>query len=199
MFWAFPHSSRKRSTVLHVPLTKAERMAMYGPLSSSMKSALWIHHVETALAEHPDYTPAQRLVLQEAVALFTPELFDIQPSDPEWTDRVDRPLQELTRRAKEAFGVLGAGQLFAHLGPVIRRPAPVSGTMAAHSSSARPIPMTADLPQCECSTTSDYCAWEWGSDFSCVGGGCYWGMNWGCGTLERYRCDGMCQETFGGG
>jgi hypothetical protein len=192
---------------LHAPQTRAERMNTYGQLSSAMKSAVWIHHFRVALADHPEYTAEQRAVLEEAIALFTPDLFAITDANPEWSNRVDRPVQEFTRRAKAAFGVLVAAQLFAHLGPTLpvgtQTPGASFSAPATHPQGANLRTLhpraTDDLPQCDCSTTSDYCSWEYGSDWACVAGGCYWGMNWGCGTGEVYRCNGLCQLQYGGG
>jgi hypothetical protein len=188
---------------LHSPQGRGERLRAYAQLTSSMKSAIWIHQFRIALAEHPEFSPEQRTVLDDAIALFTPEFFEITFESPNWTDRVDRPLQKLTQRANDAFGVVLAGQLFAQLGPDnpnvgtkdVDRTEPSQPSNKPHASfqrlkSLRPAPE--DLPNCYCSTTSDYCSFQFGPWWSCFGGGCVWGVNWGCGSALRYPCNGLC-------
>lgn len=177
-----------------VSIHKQERKRIYGTLPASMKSALWNHQFLIALVQHPELTAEQRAVLYDAVELFTPELFEIPFASPGWSRRVDQPVRELTRRAKAAFGVALGGQLFARLGPMTQVVAPQTADASLSAKTLHPAPN--DIPPCECSTVSDYCSWEYGSDFACVGGGCYWGLNWGCGTAELYPCNGLCHLQF---
>lgn len=189
---------------LHAPQTRVERLRSYATLSSAMRSAIWTHQFRVALDEHPEFTAEQRAVLEDAIALFTPELFEISASSPEWGYRVDAPLQAISQRARVAFGFTLAAQLFTQLGPTVPE---LDGTNLWQPRSldadAKPRqrfePSTQDLPHCECSTVNDYCAWEYGSDWRCVGGGCIWGVNWGCGTGLQYRCDGLCQQVYNPG
>lgn len=183
--------------------SKRDRMSAYGDLPSSMKSAIWIHRCLTALAQHPEFTQAQRAMLRDALALFTPELFEISPSSPDWSNRVDQPLRNLANRAKAAFGFGLAGKLFAQLEPD-NPPAAAPPAREAYPElqqvnpqglsqspkTLRPVPDA--LPRCSCSTASDYCALEWGSDWYCLAGGCVWGTNRGCGTVLAYPCNGLC-------
>lgn len=158
---------------------KRDRLQAFGALPSSMKSAIWTHQFLIALAQHPEFTEEQRAVLYDAIALFTPRLFEISNPSPEWSSGVDQPLQKLTLRAKAAFGPL-ASKLFAQLGPLTPAAGQVGATdpsvppgespKTLRSQTLHPSPKD-DLPLCECSTTSDYCAFEHGSDWSCVGGG----------------------------
>ncbi len=209
---AFSPAVTRAYEYLHEPQTRAERLRSYGILSSAMRSAIWIHQFRVALDEHPEFTDEQRAVLEDAIALFTPELFEISASSQEWGRRVDAPLQAISQRARTAFGFALAAQLFTQLGPTVPHPNPralpgLDGTTLwqprSLDANAQPRqlfePSTEDIPQCECSSTSDYCAWEYGSDWRCVGGGCYWGINWGCGTGLQYPCNGLCQQVYNPG
>ena len=190
---------------LHLPQTRAERLSAYAQLSSAMKSAVWIHQFRVALAQHPEFTAEQRDVLGEAIALFTPELFEIDPSSPDWGRRVDAPLQALTYRVKVVFGIALAAQLFTQLGPTLPHPTAIpapDGNVSSpptapagesrHATTLHPAP-NVELPNCFCSTVNDYCALEFGPGWYCLGGGCWWGVNWGCGTGLLYKCDGLCR------
>lgn len=205
---AFSPEVTRAYEYLHEPQTRAERLRSYGILSSAMKSAIWIRQFRLALDEHPEFTDEQRAVLEEAMALFTPELFEISSSSPEWGRRVDAPLQAIAQRARAAFGLTLAAQLFTQLGPTVPHPNPrADGTtlwqpkpLDANAQLRQPFkPSTQDLPHCECSSASDYCAYEFGSDFRCVGGGCIWGVNWGCGTGLQYPCNGLCTPVYNPG
>lgn len=179
---------------------KKDRMQAYGNLSDSMKSAIWTHRLLVALAEHPEFTEEQRTILYDAVDLFTPEFFAITFPAPDWSKRVDQPLRKLSARARAAFGYTVAGQLFAQLEPshpTVAAPATGATTPSQPSvtqGSRKIHGATKDLPNCSCSTTDDYCAFEWGSGWYCLGGGCVWGTNWGCGSALKYPCNGLCDN-----
>src|SRR5205809_29941 len=76
--------------------TRDERLDLFGQMSSQMKSGVWAHHLLAALVQHPEFTRDQREVIQQALLLLTPDLFALDRSDPQWTERVDKPLQRLT-------------------------------------------------------------------------------------------------------
>ena len=119
---------------------KVERLRAYGDLSSSMKASLWTHQLLAALAEHPEFAEEQRAVLYDALDLFTPEFFEITPSNPNWQVRVDRPLRRIEQRARAAFGSIVTRQLFAQLGPDSSRQAGSVLPMARSSSSPATLP-----------------------------------------------------------
>jgi len=110
-----------------------ERATLVGQMPSSKQSAIWAHHLLTARAEHPELTSEQRAVIQEALALLTPQLFEIDASSPQWKQLVDEPLRRFRERAKSVFESRLARELFTQLGPNIResdrgsdRPASIS-------------------------------------------------------------------------
>lgn len=165
-----------------------------------MKSAVWTHQFLVALAEHPEFTAEQRAVLHDAIRVVTPELFDVPFASPDWTTRVDEPLHDLERRARAAFGDATARLLFAQLGPddppraMQAIPGGASGSNGDQPNAApsRRRVLPEDLPNCSCSTVNDWCAAEFGPQWYCLGGGCVWGVNWGCGAAFAYPCNGLC-------
>jgi len=168
---------------------RRDRVRTYGNLPSSLKSAIWIHKSLLALAQHEEFTEEQRAVIYDAITLFTPELFDITFPSPDWVNRVDLPLRKLAQRAKIVLGFKLAAQLFAQLEPEMPTVSVESVHATAHPQLGH---VPEDLPYCSCSTSSDYCAETHGNDWYCLGGGCVWGTNWGCGSVFAYPCDGLC-------
>jgi len=146
---------------------------------------MWTHQFLTALAEHPEFSAEQRALLEDAIRLFTPEMFDIPSSSPEWHSRVGLPARRFGLRAKAILGDHLAWQLFAQLGPAN----PTADTQAA-GTMLRAAPKT-DIPQCSCNTWDDFCPGEFGPDWYCLGGNCYF-RRVGCGTLLLDSCVGLC-------
>ena len=170
-------------------MSTKERVRSFTQMQASMKSAVWAHRLRVALAEHPEFTIEQRTVVQEALNLLTSRFYDIDHSSPEWADAVDAPLRRLADRAKAAFGVSLARELFTQLGPesTVSRPAAIT-----KPQDVIPFP---NLPSCNCSSESDWCNALNTNYFYyyCLLGGCYASAG-GCGTLWRYDCVGMCNQ-----
>src|SRR5258708_2896228 len=97
-----------------------DRTQSVGQLPSQMKAAVWAHHLLSTLSQHPEFTSEQRAVIQDALAIMSPELFDIDQSSPNWADLVDKPLRQLAQRAKAVFPPKQARELFVQLGPEVR-------------------------------------------------------------------------------
>lgn len=180
---------------------KSERMGAYAELAGPMRAAVWNHQLLVALAEHPEFTEEQRAVLYDAIELFTPEFFEITFDSPDWSSRVDQPLRKLESRAKATLGIVLTAQLFAQLGPdnprvtvqqMSAKSSPPTQAKKGFQNSGKLRSAPNDLPNCSCSTTSDFCAATWGPDWYCLGGGCVWGTNWGCGSAFAYPCNGLC-------
>lgn len=177
-------------------MSMANRKNAYRALSSSMKAAIWAHHLRKTLVEHPEFTPKQVELIKEYLSLLTPQLFGVESSTPEWWAHVDVPLQELEQRARDIFDPNLARTVFADLaGQSGERPS--SSVLEQTASSGRSKRrLTPNIPYCECSTVSDFCL----TGYKCVQGGCYFTSE-GCGTLWSYSCIGLCikQEDEGGG
>lgn len=141
-----------------------ERQTAFTQLSSPQKSAVWAHHLLTALAEHPEFTNEQRAVIQYALSVLTPTFAEIDPADPQWDLVVDQPLRELERRASAVFTRKQMVHLFGQLGPQRvgssdASPTPTDNTR--FSSTGRPGHIAPQevipVPQCHCNTSADFC------------------------------------------
>jgi hypothetical protein len=168
-----------------------EHAEVLARLPPATQSGVWAHHLLTMLVKHPEFTAEQRAVIQDALALLTPELFEIDPSNPRWAELVDLPLRELTARAFAAFPDRAmARDLFTQVGPdsepstvFVQAAALAVGT--AQAPSVRSI--KADSENCICSVPSDWCY----TGFECKNTWCNF-TGAGCGTLLLYPCEGLC-------
>jgi hypothetical protein len=160
-------------------MRRSERARVLAQMPGSTQAGVWTHHLLTTLVNHPEFTTEQRAVIQEALLRLTPELFEIDPSNPRWSDIVDLPLRRLKERAMAAFpDKTFVGDLFTRLGPESGLSQPPSG---------RPRLIQTNSETCSCSVTSDWCD----TGFECLNTWCVFTSS-GCGTLLRYPCDGRC-------
>ncbi|GAB3816548.1 bacteriocin fulvocin C-related protein [Micromonospora zhanjiangensis] len=144
------------------------RRAIFSKLSPSARSRFWLEHLGRYRAGHPDLSPEQHRVLNQAVDTFSDEAVfqDLRQAG------VDQRLTALAEAAVAAFGETEAAALVATLGP---------GEPARST--------TAMVPDCECSTSNDWCK-VWSSGSRCYTVRC---PGWyGCGTGGIYWCNGYC-------
>ena len=177
--------------------TARDRARAFGQLDHGMQAAVWRHHLVNALTNHPEFTAAQREVIDYALSLLSADLFGIQHSDPTWQQKVAPQILELETRAKDIFPPSLARELFAQLGP----DAPAASQPAfPQQPSADPTrrPQSKGMGDviggtCQCSTYSDYCDTflHSGSGAYCNEGFCFRDGS-RCGTLFQFECDGMC-------
>lgn len=142
------------------------RRAIFAKSSPQVRSALWLEHLRSYQTIHPHLSSAQIQVIDRAAATFADEaIFEKGPS----TD-VDRRLTSLREAAVAAFGETEASALLATLGPV-----------------EQTEPSAALVPDCECSTSSDWCgSYCFVPNPPCPG--------WiGCGSGWIYWCNGYCR------
>jgi hypothetical protein len=175
-----------------------ERSPALQQMPPAMQSAVWAHHFLTMLAEHPEFTPEQRAVIQEALALTTPELFAIDSASPQWSQLVHEPLARLTERARKVFPPRIARELFTQLGPEARQASIMERYTASRSAGKRTpgnprLRQLGDFPPCECSVTSDWCDFSGFDYLECRNVWCNYSPT-GCGTLLRHACEGMCRR-----
>jgi hypothetical protein len=190
-----------------------ERARTFASLSPSMKSAVWAHHLLAALAQHPEFTSEQRAVIQLALSLLSPELYEIDQFDPRRLDLVESPVQQLTERVKAVFKPNVALELFGQLGPTEAQAGVASDSTDTDSLSlsskqraitpSRKLQPSPNSPTCECSTASDYCDTSGLGIYYCANipgvTDCSFKSDWpACGTLWVYGCNGMCVSRGGG-
>lgn len=174
------------------------RKSAFRSLSSSMKASIWRHHALKYLVDHPEFTTEQKAVITDFLSLITPDLYEIRSSAPEWSERVDAPLQAIKARALKVFDAALAYAIFADL---TAKPESTPSRVITPSSGGKRRLAPTDLPNCECSTASDWCAVAplGYPGYKCEQGGCYWSRA-GCGAALAYDCTGLCykQDTGGG-
>ena len=176
-----------------------ERTAALRQLPAGMQSAVWAHHLLTVLAENPELTPEQHAVVQEGLALMTPELFAIDSESPQWSQLVHEPLLRFTERARKVFPPRMARELFTQLGPeprqasVMERYAASRRTVANRTSGSPRLTTLNDAPPCECSVPSDWCDLSGFDYLECRNMWCVFAPT-GCGTFGRYACEGLCRR-----
>src|SRR5258708_24716409 len=97
------------------------RRHLFAALPSSMKSALWVHHLLSAVTTHPEFTAEQQSVIYDAIRLLSPALYETDPA----TGRKD--LHDLTLHAQRLFSPDVALSLFVEIGSAI----PIAGAPEA--------------------------------------------------------------------
>ncbi|MYW00085.1 bacteriocin fulvocin C-related protein [Streptomyces sp. SID3343] len=107
------------------------RKAIHRVLTPRERSRVWADHLRWYRAGHPDLTPAQNRIVDDAFAVVTTGLASGTAPREE--------LHALGRSAREAFGPDEAAALLSTLGPV-----PAQASTAA---------------ACTCSTVDPYCSW----------------------------------------
>ena len=179
-----------------------ERKASFRNASSKNQSGLWRTHLALFLVKRPDLNEWQKQIILSAMALVTPEFFEVRASNPAWNTKVRVPLRALEEQILAAFSFEDGAKIFAQLGDdseaAQRTPsgAVLLSSIKYHRLSD-PGPykdrsrnqlteqdMWAGGP-CECSTSSDWCP----ISGYCNGTNCSPTSN-GCGTLWSYPCNG---------
>src|SRR6266542_959538 len=89
------------------------RRHLFAALPSSMKSALWAHHLVRAVTTHPEFTAEQQSVIYDGIRLLSPALYETGPA----TGRKD--LDDFTLRAQRLFSPDVALSLFVEIGSAI--------------------------------------------------------------------------------
>jgi len=172
-------------------LPVSDRKVLFHGLTPTAKATLWTIHLERFSAEHR-LSAQQRGLIAEAAVLFSPTMYSVDRSAPEWEKAVHVPLREFDERVRAAFPRDQAIEAFAQLGP-----SDVIGVMVTEESSPshvqalrpgmKPVPL---LPSnCSCSTDSDWC---WGFSSCGIGGVTCYRSDDGCGTGWNYQCNSRC-------
>ena len=184
-----------------LPLKK--RKASFRNASPNDKSDLWRTHLALFLVR-PELNEWQKDIILTAMALATPELFEVRSSDSAWRTKVREPLRSLEEQIFAAFSLEDAAKIFATLGDDAAS-AKSSASLLLKNINYKPLSDSGPYQQwthnglggqdfelergsCECSTASDYCPiWS-----SCGGSSCN-STGDGCGTFWSHPCNGACR------
>jgi hypothetical protein len=165
--WTWANAQRPLPTDSRVlaQYPQEQRMDMVALLDPQNRSRLWREHFQAHLDGDKDLTSAQRAVLEDAIALFSPELFG-PASDPAVKGLRERDLPALLERASDAFGHDRGIALLTVIGKSVI----ISGN-------------------CKCATPpGDTC----GSGRYCDDTADCTPTRLGCGPGGVYACNGMC-------
>ena len=182
-------------------LTMSQRRAAFRNASAKQKSDLWRTHLALYLAKHPELSDALRVIVLEGMSLVTPELFEARSDNPDWKISVSARLKEFENHILSVFSTEEGARVFTILGdpqPPTRIPIAAgwnTSTDGFAASSINPKSISAallvefsrpNLPDCSCSTSSDWC------NTVCTGTGSCEHSESGCGTFWLYPCNGQC-------
>lgn len=84
-------------------LSISDRKEFYTGLAPELKGELWKVQLRSYLSKHPDLTDKQRQAIETVIAFLKPQVFEISQDNPEWDEKVDKPIQNLTKRILEVF------------------------------------------------------------------------------------------------
>lgn len=178
------------------------RRHLFAAFPSSMKSAVWVHHLLRAVTTHPEFTAEQRSVIYDGIRLLSPEQYDTHSA------AMREAIDNLTVRAQLLFPRDVALAVFVDIGSAIPfAAAPEAGVdlnreganrtegdqpaLPKRDAKSRP-PVRALGMDCECSVwTVNWCAIRRGTGWSCHLTGCNF-SDFGCGALGLTGCDGTC-------
>jgi hypothetical protein len=182
------------------------RRHLFAAFPSSMKSAVWVHHLLRAVTTHPEFTAEQRSIIYDGIRLLSPEQYDTQSA------ATSEAVHDLTVRAQRLFSRDVALAVFAEIGSAIPfAAAPEAGVELNRESANRTEGDQRALPKrdpksqppvralnwnCDCNVFSDWCAIRNGGDsnWTCHAAECNL-SDFGCGTLGMRPCDGLCVYT----
>jgi len=182
------------------------RRHLFAAFPSSMKSAVWAHHLLRAVTTHPEFTAEQRSVIYDAIRLLSPERYDTHSA------ATREAVENLSMRAQLLFPRDVALAVFVDVGSAIPfAAAPEAGADLNRERANRTESDRRDLPKrdatsqrppakvmgmdCDCSVfTVNWCAARLGTGWECHLTSCNF-TDFGCGFLGMTGCDGICTYT----
>jgi hypothetical protein len=167
------------------------RRALMGVLAPDNRAIVWRAHFRKYLRSHPNLTPAQVQVVQEAIDAAGPGAFA-----PPVSDEVKERIGKVFHDANALLGPADAADLFVNLGPknVTKKNAlPVSQQIADLVRSWRIV--NAEYPDCNCNIDIDTCDLEPNPWLECSElYTCNFDLSWPmCGPLWSWACTGWCK------
>jgi len=167
------------------------RRAILGALGPADRSAAFRVHFLKYRSSHPDLTPEQAAVIEEAVEIATSDAFQ-PPISPELKNQIQRTFN----RAVAVLGAKAAAELFVTAGPKDELPKnalPLTQQIADRVRSWRVV--SASTPSCNCNPDIDTCdigfdPWlQCSEQYSCA-----FDLDWPmCGPLWAWACTGWCK------
>ena len=170
------------------------RRAIMAELEPADRSEVWRTHFSRYLTMHPNMTAEQLAVVNEAMAIATPEVFN-PPVSADVKDRVGK----LFAKAVKVLGPRDAGELFVSLGPktlMTTSALPFSQRIGDQLRSWRVA--SASYPNCNCNVEVDTCDLVPDPWLSCSEVyTCNFDLNWPmCGPLWCWACTGWCKTNW---
>ncbi len=166
------------------------RRALMGVLAPEYRSVVWRVHFRKFLGAHPELTPAQVAVVQDAINVANPVAFA-----PPVSDEVKEEIGRVFRAANSVLGPEAAADLFVNLGPKVpvRNALPISRQIADSIRSWRIV--NAEYPDCNCNIDIDTCDLEPDPWLECSElYTCNFDLTWPmCGPLWSWACTGWCK------
>lgn len=84
-------------------LNRAELREAMGTMAPTMAADIWTVHIVRILRAHPEFTPAQRSLIYEALGLIVSGSFEIDRASREWLEQGRPTLRDLAKRVNAAF------------------------------------------------------------------------------------------------
>lgn len=166
------------------------RRALMGVLAPEYRSIVWRAHFRKYLSAHPELTPAQVALVQDAINVASPAAFA-----PPVNDEVKEAIGRIFRAANQVLGPEAATDLFVNLGPKqpVRNALPISQQIADSIRSWRVV--NAEYPDCNCNIDIDTCDLEPDPWLECSElYTCNFDLTWPmCGPLWSWACTGWCK------
>lgn len=170
------------------------RRAIMSALAPQDRSDAWRAHFRRYLEAHPELTTPQRAVIEDAIAIATPEA--LGRADAETRTRISA----LFNHAREVLGTDTANTLFVTLGSeqsVRADILPLRQRIADRVRSWRVA--NASSPDCNCNTDVDTCTvWPESDWLECSEMySCEFDVSWPmCGPLWSWACNGWCRVVI---
>jgi hypothetical protein len=170
------------------------RRAIMSALTPADRSDAWRLHFRRYLEAHPELTAPQRAVIEEAIAIATPEAFSGAGT------ATRERISALFNQAREQLGKETANTLFVSLGSpqsVRAGVLPLRQRIADRVRSWRVA--NASDPDCNCNTDIDTCTvWPESDWLECSEMySCNFDVKWPmCGPLWSWACNGWCRVVI---
>lgn len=154
-----------------------QRRQVLSLLPAPSRSAIWQSFFRDYADSHPELTPAQVRVIEDAIKLATPEYFAVPLDGRNRAAKVEIPTRELTDRAQAVFTSEQFDKLFFTMNGLL------------DAAPAEPVAGAGGVGQCGCNIAYNNCTVS-GIKGKCTGNDCV--TMGGCGPMGKDRCDGIC-------